>query len=179
MFSIFSPKNSIGPTFDPSGSESGDGGSDVEIALPTLDDNAPPLEKDDKGKYSFPIARAVAAAGGTVTLAALAMALLAAAPAMAGDCIGLLTRTEANTFCLRLTDGGEPRADLIGTKISMVRLNGGMLTMVGQHTRTVPDNRRINIIYNSKSAIGVIAAAGSSIKTIESNDAVRRHLRIK
>lgn len=155
-----------------------DGSFHIEVEITSQDVEAPPLEKGEGGRYDFPIAKAVAI-GGTATLAALAMALVASVPAMAGGCRGRVVETNSHVFCLRSTDGDEPRVDVMGTQVSMVRLNGGMLTMVKPHTRLVPDNPKLDITFSSEVSQKEIAKADESIRAIENNAAARQHLRIK
>jgi hypothetical protein len=181
MFGLFAPKNSASASSsDESSSDdpSQDKGSFcVEVEVKPL--SAPLLEKDESGLYDLPIARAVVK-GGTSTLAGLALALLlSSAPALANACPGRVVNTSSHSLCLRSTDKGEPRVDVIGTQVSMVRFVGGMLTMSGPYTRTVPDDRRLPIIFNSKTGVGAIAEAGSSVRAIEGNAAARKHLRIQ
>lgn len=179
MFNFFGRKNALA-TPDGSGPIDQDNGSfHVGVELTSQDVEAPPLEKGEDGRYKFPIAKAVADSGGTATLAALVMALIVSAPAMASDCLGRVVTTNSHAFCLRLTDAGEARVDVMGSGVSMVRLNGGMFTMVAKFTRTVPDDRRSPVIFNAKAGISAIAEAGPLVRAIENNAAARQHLRIK
>jgi hypothetical protein len=147
---------------------------DLETLTASGDRPAPPVDPDHK----FSVAKGVL--GGTSTLAGLALALLlSSAPALANACPGRVVNTDSHSLCLRSTDKGEPRVDVMGTQVSMVRFVGGMLTMSGPYTRTVPDDRRLPIIFNSKTGVGAIAEAGSFVRAIEGNAAARKHLRIQ
>jgi hypothetical protein len=73
MFNLFGPNPSVSDSDSASDSSKGEGSFFVEVEV--IPPEAPPLEKDEDGRYDLPIARAVVK-GGTSTLAGLVLALL-------------------------------------------------------------------------------------------------------
>ena len=73
MFGFLGFKNSAPASDSDSDSSKGEGSFFVEVEV--IPPEAPPLEKNEDGRYDLPIARAVVK-GGTSTLAGLALALL-------------------------------------------------------------------------------------------------------
>jgi hypothetical protein len=97
------------------------------------------------------------------------------------SCNGKEVKNGPHTFCLTTTDRGEPRVNLMGSTVSVVRLviDGrpvATLTMAGKHTRIVPTNELLSTIYSSQSAIEKIAEVSPLVNAIVTNNKAKSHL---
>jgi hypothetical protein len=132
-------------------------------------------------KYDFPIATAVVNGWGTASLAGIALALISLPAIAQPDCIGRAVKNGPHTFCLTTTDRGEARVDLMGSTISVTRLERdglpvATLTMTREHTRTVPDNASLRTIYNSRSAVEKIAEVSHLVNAIVTDPKAKSYL---
>jgi hypothetical protein len=145
--------------------------------------------------FPLPIAHSVARRSGVASLACLAI-LFAGVPSIASPgCSDVTIQSKAYELCLTTTERGEPRVDLrkiviaqngaawTETVVSVVRLrdNEGRrtiatTTMVGQHTRTVPNNDLRSTFYSSPAAVQAIAKVSGLVNGIVTDPVSLSHL---